>query len=243
MENKTIKVETISYKGGIKTSDGWYNASTKGRQNNPQEDLEKIRGKTVTLVFNDQGYYDEIITSGDMQGNDTLVKDETLQTIEEIQIDDVTTKDEAHTLEESFSNIFYSREATQIFSKLYKESDMEVKKLTKGNREFSYLSWAEAWAKLKEHYPLANYHVHTNTSGMPYFADHTGGFVKVSVRVEALTHVVLMPILDSRNQPLKPSAFDSFKINSSIQRALAKAIAMFGLGLKLYKGEDLTEEN
>jgi hypothetical protein len=43
--------------------------------------------------------------------------------------------------------------------------------------------------------------------------------------------------LDSRNQPIvAPTAFD---INTSIQRCLVKAIALHGLGLNVYAGEDL----
>ena len=47
------------------------------------------------------------------------------------------------------------------------------------------------------------------------------------------------PVLDARNKPIEmPSAFD---INTSIQRCLVKAIALHGLGLYIYAGEDLPE--
>ena len=47
------------------------------------------------------------------------------------------------------------------------------------------------------------------------------------------------PVLDNRNQPIeKPNAF---QINTSLQRALAKAIALHGLGLYIFAGEDLPE--
>jgi hypothetical protein len=49
------------------------------------------------------------------------------------------------------------------------------------------------------------------------------------------------PVLDNRNQPIeKPNAFH---INTSIQRALAKTIALHGLGLYIFAGEDLPEPN
>jgi len=45
------------------------------------------------------------------------------------------------------------------------------------------------------------------------------------------------PVLDGKNRPLaEPTAFD---INTSIQRCLVKAIALHGLGLYIYAGEDL----
>ena len=46
-------------------------------------------------------------------------------------------------------------------------------------------------------------------------------------------------MLDGRNRPLMaPTAFD---INTSIQRCLVKAIALHGLGLYVYAGEDLPQ--
>jgi hypothetical protein len=46
-------------------------------------------------------------------------------------------------------------------------------------------------------------------------------------------------VLDGKNRPIfEPSAFD---INTSIQRCLVKAIALHGLGLYVYAGEDLPD--
>ena len=59
----------------------------------------------------------------------------------------------------------------------------------------------------------------------------------VSVTVKAITLSQIHPVLDSKNRPiLAPTAFD---INTSIQRCLVKAIALHGLGLYIYAGEDL----
>ena len=47
------------------------------------------------------------------------------------------------------------------------------------------------------------------------------------------------PVTDNRNQTIaQPTAQD---INTSIQRCLAKAIALHGLGLYIFAGEDLPE--
>ena len=67
----------------------------------------------------------------------------------------------------------------------------------------------------------------------------TGYFVEVAVTVQGLTLSQIHPVLDGKNRPIfEPTAFD---INTSIQRCLVKAIALHGLGLYIYAGEDLPE--
>ncbi len=62
-------------------------------------------------------------------------------------------------------------------------------------------------------------------------------FVEVAVTVQGITLSQIHPVLDARNRPLQvPTSFD---INTSIQRCLVKAIALHGLGLNIYAGEDL----
>jgi hypothetical protein len=66
-----------------------------------------------------------------------------------------------------------------------------------------------------------------------------GVFVEVAVTVQGICLSQIHPVLDSRNRPiLAPTAFD---INTSIQRCLVKAIALHGLGLYIYAGEDLPQ--
>ena len=74
-------------------------------------------------------------------------------------------------------------------------------------------------------------------NGLPYLSTETGYFVEVAVTVKGITLSQLHPILDGRHKPIPvPSAFD---VNTSIQRCLVKAIALHGLGLSVYAGEDL----
>ena len=57
--------------------------------------------------------------------------------------------------------------------------------------------------------------------------------------VQGVTLSQIHPVLDGKNRPIfEPTAFD---INTSIQRCLVKAIALHGLGLYIYAGEDLPE--
>jgi hypothetical protein len=104
--------------------------------------------------------------------------------------------------------------------------------------DFSYLSWPYAVAQLRTADPAATWTV-LRFNGLPYLATEAGVFVEVAVTVQGITLSQIHPVLDGRNRPLlAPNAFD---INSSIQRCLVKAIALHGLGLYVYGGEDLPQ--
>ena len=104
----------------------------------------------------------------------------------------------------------------------------------KGN--FSYLSWPFAVSQLRQFDPAATWAVQ-RFDGLPFLYTEAGVFVEVSVTVKEVTLSQIHPVLDSKNRPiLAPTAFD---INTSIQRCLVKAIALHGLGLYIYAGEDL----
>jgi hypothetical protein len=102
--------------------------------------------------------------------------------------------------------------------------------------EFSYLSWPFAVAQLRLADPEACWEVR-RFDGLPYLRTEVGYFVEVAVTVQGVTLSQIHPVLDAKNRPLaEPTAFD---INTSIQRCLVKAIALHGLGLYIYAGEDL----
>lgn len=105
----------------------------------------------------------------------------------------------------------------------------------------NYLSWSYAWGELKKRHPLANSKVYEREDGRIYFDDGRTAWVKVSVIVDGLEHIEYLPIMDNRNQSLPLDKITSFNVNTSIQRALTKAIARHGLGLYIYAGEDLPE--
>lgn len=103
---------------------------------------------------------------------------------------------------------------------------------------FSYLSWPYAVAQLRLADPIATWDVR-RFNGLPYLATEAGVFVEVAVTVQGITLSQIHPVLDGRNRPLiAPTAFD---INTSIQRCLVKAIALHGLGLYIYAGEDVPQ--
>jgi hypothetical protein len=49
-----------------------------------------------------------------------------------------------------------------------------------------------------------------------------------------------LPVMDYRNKAI-PNP-DAFAVNTAMQRALAKAIALHGIGLYIYAGEDIPSE-
>ena len=104
--------------------------------------------------------------------------------------------------------------------------------------QFSYLSWPYAVAQLRQADPAACWEV-KRFDGLPYQKTELGYFVEVAVTVQGMTLSQIHPVLDSRNDPIElPTVFE---INTSIQRCLVKAIALHGLGLYIYAGEDLPD--
>ena len=102
--------------------------------------------------------------------------------------------------------------------------------------DFSYLSWPYAVAQLRLADPEASWEVR-RFDAVPYLRTEVGYFVEVAVTVQGITLSQIHPVLDGKNRPIEaPTAFD---INTSIQRCLVKAIALHGLGLYVYAGEDL----
>jgi len=116
---------------------------------------------------------------------------------------------------------------------------MKLSTVKKGSMNLTYASWSEVWGEFKKLYPEAQFKVYENENSMPYFADATGGFVKVGVTIKGLEHINHLPIMDHSNKAMKKEQIDAFAINKSIQRCLVKAVALHGLGLYIYKGEDI----
>jgi len=122
-------------------------------------------------------------------------------------------------------------------------SKIDVGENTEQKGNLTYLSWAWAWGTLKDHYPDATFEKHWFEMGepsykIPYAMDKQGyAYVMVSVKVLDHTICETFPVLDHRNNSVKTP--NSFQINSSLQRCLAKAIAYHGLGHYIYAGEDL----
>lgn len=132
-----------------------------------------------------------------------------------------------------------SNQKNSVFSTL---SSVAIKDKVERKGNIDYLSWAYAWSLLKQHYPTAQRVVYEDpATGWNYFSDGRSAWVKVGVTVEGQEHIDYLPIMDFRNQAIPVDRVNQFEVNKAIQRSTAKAIAMHGLGLQLWTGEDIPE--
>lgn len=117
--------------------------------------------------------------------------------------------------------------------------NVNEKTAKKGN--LTYLSWASAWAEFKKIYPSATYNIKRFENNLPYvFDEKTGYMVFTEVTVDGLTYEMWLPVMNNANKTLLEAKMTD--INKAIMRCLTKNLAMFGLGLYIYEGEDLPEE-
>jgi hypothetical protein len=99
----------------------------------------------------------------------------------------------------------------------------------------SYLSWAFAVDTLLQA---------DETATWEYLPDLTYGetvMVRCAVTAFGRTRTAQLPVMDHRNKAI--SNPDAFAVNTAMQRCLAKAIALHGIGLYIYAGEDLPAES
>jgi hypothetical protein len=117
---------------------------------------------------------------------------------------------------------------------------LNVNEHTEKKNNLTYLSWSWAWATLLKHYPNATYTIQKSDDGIPTFGNSKVGYMcYTTVTVGEITHEMWLPVMDHRNKAiLEPNMFD---INKTVMRCLTKNLAMFGLGLYIYAGEDLPD--
>lgn len=132
----------------------------------------------------------------------------------------------------------------------------KTEKKKSGGTELTYLSWTWAWAEVKKRFPEAHYEI-VMYDGLPYVYDeNTGYMVFTNVTIDGITHTMWLPVMDGANKAMKnkPYTYSTkyngektvdaatmFDVNKTIMRCLVKNLAMFGLGLYIYAGEDLPE--
>lgn len=104
--------------------------------------------------------------------------------------------------------------------------------------QLKYLSWAWAWAEALKADNNATFEVKM-FGDAPYCSIGQTCMVWVTVTMFDKPLMCQLPVIDNRNKPIINP--DAFAINTSIMRCLAKAVALHGLGLYIYAGEDLPE--
>lgn len=125
------------------------------------------------------------------------------------------------------------------FTELY---GVNVNGHTEKKNGLTYLSWAWAWGEIKKRHPDATYTVYENADGWNYHTDGRTCWVKTGVTVNGIEHIEYLPVMDYKNKSISIENVTSFDVNKAIQRSLTKACARHGLGLYIYAGEDLPEE-
>jgi len=111
---------------------------------------------------------------------------------------------------------------------------INVNEHTERKGKFTYLSWTWAVDQLLQNDPSATW-----TFGDPvYFNESVMVFCSVTAFGKTMT--CQMPVLNNMNKAI-PNP-DAFSVNTAMQRALVKTISLFGIGLYIYAGEDLPDE-
>ena len=150
-------------------------------------------------------------------------------------------------------------ERTDKFQQLY---TLNLNDKVENKHGLTYLSWANAWAAFKTVYPNATYRIIKNPqTNLPYFADETGIMVYTEITADHQTYEMWLPVMDASNKAMKLKAYtyqvwdktnrkyverkveaaSMFDINKTVMRSLVKNLAMFGLGLYIFAGEDMPE--
>jgi hypothetical protein len=105
--------------------------------------------------------------------------------------------------------------------------------------QLKYLSWSWAWAEALKADSSATFDVKMFGDSPCCFVGQTA-LVFVTVTMFGKPLMCQLPVMDNRNKAIVNP--DSFAVNTAIMRCLAKAIALHGLGLYIYAGEDLPED-
>lgn len=147
-----------------------------------------------------------------------------------------------------------------MFEKL---SQINVNDKVESKNGLSYLSWTWAWSEIKKEYPNATYEIKKFENNLPYVYDeNTGYMVFTTMTIDDLTYEMWLPVMDGNNKAMLNEPYKykvkeykdgkatgnyieksvekatMFDINKTIMRCLVKNIAMFGLGIYIYAGED-----
>ena len=121
-------------------------------------------------------------------------------------------------------------------------NDINVNGKTEDKNGLTYLSWAWAWGEVKKIHPDAVYTIYESENGCFYHTDGKTCWVKTGVTVNGIEHIEYLPVMNYNNKSIPVDSVTSVDVNKSIQRSLTKACARHGLGLYIYAGEDLPEE-
>jgi hypothetical protein len=131
-----------------------------------------------------------------------------------------------------------------------------VNEHTEKKNGLTYLSWAWAWAEALKADPAATFKV--EMFGDKCYMEINGtAMVWVTVTLFGKPMTCQLPVMDSSNKAIPLAGYtavnkygkeyrvecDAFAVNTAIMRCMTKALSLHGLGLYIYAGEDIPEED
>lgn len=140
----------------------------------------------------------------------------------------------------------------KVLTTFEKLSAINVNTKVEKKKNLTYLSWAWAWSEVKKVCPDATYQM-----GETEYDETLGFMCHSSVTIDGETLSMWLPVMDGANKAMKKEGYSyttrygdkqvasatMFDINKTMMRCLVKNLAMFGMGIYIYAGEDLPESN
>jgi hypothetical protein len=133
---------------------------------------------------------------------------------------------------------------------------LNVNEHTEKKQNLTYLSWAWAWAEALKADPKATFKVEM-FDGKCYMEINGTAMVWVTVTMFDKPMTCQLPVMDSSNKAIPLQGYtavskygkeyrvecDAFAVNTAIMRCMTKALGLHGLGLYIYAGQDLPDED
>ena len=118
--------------------------------------------------------------------------------------------------------------------------EVDITEHIKKKQSILYLPWSKAWMIVKQKYPHARFEIHKTEDGCLYWNDGRTAWVEVSMTIDGWTETEQLAVMDYKNQSIPLEKLTSADVGKSIKRCLVKCLALFGLGLSLWTGEELS---
>lgn len=120
-------------------------------------------------------------------------------------------------------------------------SEIDITSKIKQKNKMDYLPWSSAWDFVKNKFPNATYRIIKTEDGCIYHNDGRTCWVETEMTINGDVQTEILPVLDFRNQSISYDKVTASDVNKSIKRCLVKNLALFGLGLSLWNGEELSD--
>lgn len=124
-------------------------------------------------------------------------------------------------------------------------SKLNVNEFTEKKGHLTYLSWAFAYRTMMDHFPDMQilWYTFRDSDNLDrdvlFYPDRTAS-VHCAVTINGVRREMWLPVMDNRNNAVANP--DARAISDTKMRCLVKCFALFGLGLYIFAGSDLPED-